>query len=49
MVQTIKMLKKKKIIVNGQPSATNTNRLNRGGMLSVKRQSHVLRHVMAPR
>ena len=36
-------------IVNGQPSATNPTRLNRGGMLSVKRQSHVLRHVMALR
>ena len=27
--------------VNGQISATNTIRLNRGKMLSVKRQSHV--------
>ena len=36
-------------VVNGQPSATNTTRLNREGMLSVKRQSHVLHHVMALR
>ena len=41
--------KDKRLIVNGQPSATNTTRLNRGEMLSVKGQSHVLRHVMALR
>ena len=42
-------LKLYNFLVNGQFSATNTTRLNRGGMLSVKRQSHVLRHVMALR
>ena len=36
-------------IVNGQPSATNTTRLNQGRMLSVKGQSHMLRHMMALR
>ena len=35
--------------VSGQPNATNTTKLNRGGMLSVKGQTHVLRHVMALR
>ena len=35
--------------VNGQPSATSTTRLVRGRMLSAKRQSYVLRHVMTLR
>ena len=38
--------KKYKISINGQPSATSTTRLVQGGMLSVKKQGHVLRHVM---
>ena len=43
----IKEKKSKDRDVNGQSSATNTTRLDWGGMLNVKRQSHVLRHVMA--
>ena len=35
--------------VNGQLSTTNTTRLNGGEMLSVKGQSHMLRHVIALR
>ena len=35
--------------VNGQPSSNNTTRLIWGGMLSIKRQSHVLQHMMTLR
>ena len=39
----------RRLYVNGQPGATTTTRLVRRGMLSVKRRSHVLRHVMTLR
>ena len=34
------------LFVNGQPSANSTTRLIREGMLSVKGQNHVLRHML---
>ena len=35
--------------INGQVSAISTTRLIRGGMLSMKGQSHVLHHMMTLR